>query len=167
MLTWVPGLCGAPDVPYTTEVTLNIAEDDIGDNFGGKSSLLKKKPPYTNLQEITKLSNENAVRLTFLWPTFENHNNKWDAILCRGNLYLHVPNGLALETSKQAFISLLEYAEELHCSNVVVWFPKNKAERSSLMRMFMFFGFVTLQPNHPLCLKDVADDMLFMAYNIE
>jgi len=87
--------------------------------------------------------------------------------LWRENLYLQIPNGIIVERSKEAFVSLLEFGEEeLLCSHIVVCFSKNRNERNMLMRMFMFFGFVALPPNHPLAPMDASDEILYMAYSM-
>jgi len=92
---------------------------------------------------------------------------KWSALLYKGNLYLNVPNGLVIERSKEAFVTLLEFAEEeLDCSAIIVCFSKSRPERQSLMRMFMFLGFVTLPPKHALMPSDASEDTMYMAYEL-
>lgn len=55
---------------------------------------------------------------------------KWEAILYDNNLYLQIPAGVLFETSKEAFVNLLEYAEEeLKCQNVVICLNKNCVEK--------------------------------------
>ena len=47
-----------------------------------------------------------------------------------GELFIHIPN-TPTDNSKEAFIALLEFAEEeLYCKNVIVYFDKTKPDRS-------------------------------------
>lgn len=125
-------------------------------------------------------SEHEPVQVTFRFenlPLFSNANDatstQWAAILWHGDLYLSVPNGIAIERSKEAFVSLLELAEEqLGCKSIVVCFSKSRPERNTLMRMFMFLGFVLLAPNHakdaglPNELELDGEDTLFLGYSI-
>ena len=65
---------------------------------------------------------------------------KWQAILYKGHLYLNVPNGLGIEKSKEAFVTLLEFAEEeINCSHIIVYFMKNRPERSESQKPDLTF----------------------------
>ena len=74
-----------------------------------------------------------------------NNNNGWDAILWDGRLYIHVgPSQMTDGSSKEAFVSLLEYAEEyLGCTHVVVCIDKRQSNGATKMaiRNFLFLGF--------------------------
>ena len=52
--------------------------------------------------------------------------------------------------SKEAFVSLLEYAEEvLECSDVIVCFQKCQSSNTkTAIRNFLFLGFQPLAPGH-------------------
>jgi len=130
-------------------------------------------------EELVKRSKKEPVQVTFRFdnlPIFCNANDAttthWSAILWQGDLYLNVPDGIAIERSKEAFVSLLEFAEEqLGCRSIVVCFSKSRPERNTLMRMFMFLGFVLLAPDHAkeAALPDELDlpeDTLFLGYSI-
>lgn len=116
------GLGGAPDVPHTANfVSSKLTEEGSG---VGKYKL----PP--TIGELTKLSCQDPIRLTLNIELIEQ-NVKWDAILWNEILFIHVPNSIALDNSKEAFISLLEFAEEeLMCKQVNVYFSKNRSDRS-------------------------------------
>jgi hypothetical protein len=134
-------------------------------------------------KELTARSEREPIRVTFRFSNLTNNANgsaapltnknaavdvtQWSALLWRGDLYLNVPNGIAIERSKEAFVTLLEFAEEeLYCKSIIVCFAKSRPELNTLMRMFMFLGFVVLPPNHPHAPTDAPDDMLYMAYSI-
>lgn len=90
----------------------------------------------------------------------------WETILVGNCLYVEIPNGILPDGSKESFVTLLEYAEEtLDCSHVIVFFNKNRSDRASLVRTFMFLGFTPAAPGNPLVPKN--GDMLFMAYEID
>jgi len=131
------------------------------------------------LEDLVGHSDESPIQMTFSYawtskacsssPRLGSVNEvKWNAVLFKGILYLNVPDGLVIERSKEAFVTLLEFAEEeLDCSQILICFSKNRTERQSLMRMFMFLGFVLLPHQHPLIPIDAADDKMYMAYDLE
>lgn len=91
----------------------------------------------------------------------------WETILVdKQRLYVEVPSGILPEGSRESLITLLEFAEEqLKCTHVILCFKKNRPDRASLLRVFNFFGFSILPPNHSLVPK--TEDLLFMAYVID
>lgn len=103
--------------------------------------------------------------------TTTSDNNElpgWEAVLWRGRLYVSVTPQTLSNGSKEAFVSLLEYAEDvLECSHVIVCLGKpsyllqqaNNSSASSgidtndkdikmAIRNFMFLGFQALAPGH-------------------
>lgn len=93
---------------------------------------------------------------------------KWECVLLGGNLYVEIPKVMPLQGSKESFVSLLEYAEtELQVSHIVVCFQKDRADRPSLVKLFMFFGFSLVAPGHELIARLATNDLLFMAYVVE
>lgn len=129
-----------------------------------QTSIASARSGSENIENLGQpLSFELGGRLGDLQPV------RWNALLRGKNLYLQVPTQQLLNVSKEAFVNLLEYAEEqLHCQNVIIKLDKSRCEKTNtLMRMFMYFGFEMLSPTHPLIPKDAADSGLFMAYNIQ
>jgi len=118
-----------------------------------------------SISELTKQSRQHAIRLTLNIQLLEGHDVEWEAIIWKENLLINIPNGISLK--KEAFISLLELAEEeLQCQRVTVYFDKNRSDRNSLMRLFSFIGFSVLAPNHSMSPEEASEDMLYMAYSI-
>jgi ornithine decarboxylase antizyme 1 len=101
----------------------------------------------------------------------ENGNTMWEAVLWKGRLYVSVTANQLTGGSKEAFIMLLEYAEDvLDCSHVIVCLGKPNSfkgstatyrnkninttnleyEKESKMaiRNFLFLGFQPLAPGH-------------------
>lgn len=74
----------------------------------------------------------------------------WEAVLWRGRLYISVSTEQLCNGSKEAFVSLLEYAEDvLHCDHVIICLDKktsNPRDTKMAIRNFMFLGFKPLAP---------------------
>jgi ornithine decarboxylase antizyme 1 len=84
----------------------------------------------------------------------------WETILFERRLFVEVPKYILPEGSKESFVRLLEFAEdELKCSHVIVCFKKDRPDRASLIRVFMFLGFTVLPPGHPLVPRQTGDVM--------
>ncbi|KAL1502191.1 hypothetical protein ABEB36_007369 [Hypothenemus hampei] len=145
---WAPGLCGGPDAP--------------GDHRGspGDSQVAPSSPP--------------PLRLTFRAapgagspPRNPVSSQPWDAVLRGDALYVAPPPHLA-EGSREAFVALLEAAEDqLKCKHVVVVFPSDRADRPNLVRTFKFLGFSVLNPTSPLVPSQLAPGNVCMVYNVE
>ena len=79
----------------------------------------------------------------------------WEAILWQGRLYVNVTMQQLSEGSKEAFVELLEYAEErLGCSHVVVCLDRQLKEMKVVVRNFLFLGFQPLAPGHEFLPKN-------------
>lgn len=114
--------------------------------------------------EVVSAAQSGCVRLSFEFQVAEQTSVVWETAVVGRRLYLwlvHLPEG-----SKEAFVSLLEYAEEvLGCSHVLVCFRKDRSDRAMLLRTFMFLGFEALPPGHPLA--PASGDHLYMVYQID
>jgi hypothetical protein len=90
----------------------------------------------------------------------------WETLLIGKTLFIEIPADILPEGSKESFVTLLEYAEEvLSCSHVIVCFKKNRVDRASLIRTFMFLGFALVAPGtHHLA---VNGDLMYLAYAIQ
>jgi hypothetical protein len=132
-----------------------------------ESNVLGKYKAPPSIGELTKQSRQHAIRLTLNIQLLEGKDVEWDAIIWKETLFIHIPNGISLDNSKEAFISLLEFAEEeLQCMRVTVYFDKNRSDRNLLIRLFSFIGFSILAPNHSLSPEETPEDMIYMAYSI-
>jgi len=103
----------------------------------------------------------------------ENGNTMWEAVLWKGRLYVSVTAKQLCGGSKDAFVMLLEYAEDvLGCSHVIVCLGKPNSSKISTLnnenynntnfnknleyekeskmaiRNFLFLGFQPLAPGH-------------------
>lgn len=90
----------------------------------------------------------------------------WDAILWQGRLYVNMTAQQLSEGSKEAFVSLLEYAEEtLKCSDVIICLSGGNVAKS-MIKNFLFLGFQPLTPGHELLPPMMNDNMVCFVYNI-
>jgi len=154
-----PGLGGIGDVPHTDAIH-NLTEE--GGGGGGLSSGLAFDHEH---QEFPK---NQPIKITFRYPLTQQTTLTWDTTLIYNNLYIEVPNGCLPDASKEAFVALLEYAEEvLRCHHAVVCFKKDRIDRAILIRTFMFLGFYLVPPGNELALAPAEMDHVFMVYKID
>lgn len=93
-------------------------------------------------------------------------NVKWEAVLYRGELFVHIPIN-ARDNSKEAFIGLLEFAEDqLFARKITVYFDKNNMNKNHLIRLFNFIGFTLLPPDHPDIPLEAPEDMHYMSCSL-
>lgn len=94
--------------------------------------------------------NHLTLRLKFRVTTAKNQSIPgWEAVLWRGRLYISMSAKELNEGSKEAFVRMLEYAEEvLHCSHVLVCLSRHEPDLKDMARNFLFLGFQTLAPGH-------------------
>lgn len=91
----------------------------------------KLAPP--SICELAKQSRQQAIKLTLKITLLDSLTVQWDSILFNEELFVHIPNNTT-DNSKEAFIALLEFAEEeLYCKKVVVYFDKTKTDRSKCL----------------------------------
>ncbi|XP_037574369.1 ornithine decarboxylase antizyme 1-like [Dermacentor silvarum] len=163
---WVLGLCGVPDAPHAADVSLS--------STGGSGVGSLKAPPVDNShvrkggELFSRQWSEEAVRLTFRCRLTEQTEVNWETVLCQGRLYVQLPSCVLPDGSREAFVTLLEFAEEqLGCTHVLVLFNKDRTDRAGIMRTFMFLGFTVLAPGHPLVPPSTSEGLLYMVYAIE
>jgi len=120
---------------------------------------------YVPFEELITFSLEKAIGIRFRLRLTESVDEIWDAVLWQERLYINVADNVFPDGSKQGFVTMLEYAEEvLKCTHAIVCFKKDRPDRAVLVRTFMFLGFCALVPGHPLAAG--AHDSFCMAYVI-
>ncbi|XP_046985988.1 ornithine decarboxylase antizyme 1 [Schistocerca americana] len=168
---WEPGLSGGPDAPHAACSVSPISTE--GSGVGKQNELSVSRPcefrdicPEKELLEAAE--HHESLRLTFVLLLTENTQVSWETVLWKQRLYIQVPGCILPEGSKEGFVSLLEYAEEvLKCTQVIVCFKKERSDRALLIRTFMFLGFSTLAPGHPLIPNASDTTNLYMLYSID
>jgi len=119
---------------------------------------------FDNFEEIA--DSPNSMVLKFKCPLSDEKEVEWKTLLVNGVLYVDIPSSVLPKGSRDSFVSLLEFAEEkLDCQKVYVCFKRNRPDRTSLMRVFMFFGFTVVPPGNPQVPQ--SDDIMSMIYNIQ
>lgn len=128
----------------------------------GKGEELSSSDRYI----LHELATGQPVQITFRYSLTPQNLLKWDTVLQNNNLYIEVPDGSLPDASKDAFVALLEYAEEvLQCNHAVVCFLKDRVDRASLIRTFMFLGFYVAPPTSEVVLNS-HEDYIYMVYKI-
>jgi ornithine decarboxylase antizyme 1 len=109
----------------------------------------------------------NAVQLVFKSTISDEKEIEWKASLINEtNLYVDIPTNHLTEGTRDSFVSLLEFAEDkLNCERVFVVLNKTRADRSSLMNAFRFFGFKAVAPGNKFAPQN--PDLITMVYEIE
>lgn len=119
----------------------------------------EKENPSDALSQGLETKNPSSLRLRFRvrngLPRAISAGNSaatgWDALVVKGRLYVLVDVSQMNDSgSKEAFVALLEYAEEvLECSHVIVCFEKCQSNNTkTAIRNFLFLGFQPLAPGH-------------------
>ena len=79
---------------------------------------------------------DGCTHLSFEFQLAEQTLVIWETVIVGRRLYLSLGGALP-EGSKEAFVSLLEYAEEvLCCSHVLVCFKKDRSDRGNILINF-------------------------------
>jgi ornithine decarboxylase antizyme 1 len=170
--TWVQGLGSAPDVPHAVNASARKTE---GSGVG-----VTKEPPVSvrapetvsgggrlyGVGGTTGIAAGDAVSNLCFRVRLVGQEVTWETLLIGKTLFIEIPADILPEGSKESFVTLLEYAEEvLTCTHVIVCFKKNRSDRASLVRTFMFLGFVPVAPGtHRLA---VSGDLMYLAYTIQ
>jgi len=153
------GLCGIPDA-----IPFRISSVKAEGSGVGRSDELSVSKPY--ILHENELSREEPLQITFRYTLTPQNILCWETILLNNNLYIEIPNGLEPDASKEAFVALLEYAEEvLQCDHAVVCFDRDRIDRAILVRTFMFLGFYVAPPGSSLSLPSDKSHM-FLVYKI-
>ena len=143
-------------------MSLNKAE---GNGVG-----VSTEPPVAakgGLENVNALAQAQAASsLCFKISLVDTMEVVWETLRVGRKLYVEIPSGILPDGSKESFVTLLEYAEEvLKCSHVIVCFRKNRTDRASLIRTFMFLGFAMVAPGHAMV--PASNERMFMAYTID
>lgn len=156
----VLGLGGVPDAPHA-----EMSELTEGNGVGIRKEppVNAKSPYFGHLGALAQA--QVASNLCFKVEVVEGLQVTWETMLVDGKLFVEIPTGILPEGSKEGLVTLLEFAEErLHCKNVIIYFKRDRNNRSSLIKTFMFLGFEVVPPGNPLVPN--IGDLIFMAYTI-
>jgi len=160
--TWAQGLGGGFDAPHAAYVSTSAEGSGVGKPSEPPVAGTRCKP--VSGTEVVSAAQSGCVHISFEFQLAEQTMVVWETVVVERRLYLsivHLPEG-----SKEAFVSLLEYAEEvLGCSHVLICFKKDRNDRAMLIRTFMFLGFEAIPPGHSMAPSN--NDHFYMLYEIE
>lgn len=165
LYNWVQGLGSAPDVPHTDNVL--SARKTEGSGVG----VIKEPPVSVKGLDLGAVGHGGGVQgkpFSNLCFTIRliGQQVTWETLLVGDTLYIEIPSDILPEGSKESFVMLLEYAEEvLRCSHVIVCFKKNRDDRAFLIRTFMFLGFALVPPGGRQF--GTSSDLMYLAYAIQ
>jgi ornithine decarboxylase antizyme 1 len=146
----------------STSSSTSSTSSDNEDNLNETSNT--NNGEFVYFDEIAE--NPNSIVVKFKCPLSDEKEVEWKTLLVNGVLYVDIPSSVLPKGSRDSFVSLLEFAEEkLDCHKVYVCFKRNRPDRTSLMRVFMFFGFSVVPPGNPQVPQ--SDDIMSMVYNIQ
>ncbi|CAG0886303.1 unnamed protein product [Cyprideis torosa] len=142
----------------------NSFEEDVDDESCDRSFWRSSPSP----SEEDKSDDGGAYPVTFDLNITAHHHVTWNGVLDGKRLILplHEAGGNSIAaSSKEGFVSLLEFAEEeLGCEHIVIIIPKRAKERGSLVKTFMFMGFTMLTPAQDQMARD--PDNVYLDYEI-
>jgi len=99
-----------------------------------------------SVEEVVGAGQSGGARLELMLQLGAHTTVTWKALLVGGALYLRPAHTLP-DGSKEAFVALLEYAEEhLKCECIYVCFRKTALPKA-LVRTFQFLGFSVVAPD--------------------
>lgn len=132
----------------------------------------------TRLEEL--IHDRHTVHLLVTVSLADNHEVTWNTYIRDQKMFVDIPAGILPQGSKQSYVTLLEFAEGLRFSHVIVCFKKDRADRAALMRMFMFLGLIPVAPGHALApegsllstvgastVSASSEQLVFMAYAVD
>lgn len=121
---------------------------------------------YLGVKEALAADAQNTCCLCFCIALGDCMEVSWETLLVGDRLFVEIPAGILPAGSKESFVTLLEYAEEvLRCNHVIVCFRKERTDRACLIRTFMFLGFGILEPGNALV--PCSGDLFYMSYAID
>ncbi|CAF0848624.1 unnamed protein product [Didymodactylos carnosus] len=169
-----------PTSGYITRITNDAREDEMEGNLQQVTTMIGnlRNMAVDMGNEVSNQNNQaerilkkkfcnetpgtNEIKEEHLKTFKDQHNIGWTTTFCNDRLYIEIPLHLA-EGTKENFINMLEFAEgTLECKYVFIYFEKNRDDRASLVRTFMFLGFHILSPDN--CLAPNLPNYLFMIY---
>jgi len=172
-----PGRRGIPDVANAAAVLTSKVSAE-GGSVGRRVLASRPNEPTIKSLDISEKSanykntfdgdEKSKARNDQLHVFTDEHDLLCSMKLRQDSLYVELPQQLN-EESKEKFVSLLEFADDiLHCKHVIVYFKKTRSDRASLVKTFMFLGFHILSPDNSLMANDDKDqDQLHMVYIID
>lgn len=144
------------------ELILPVCKQDCQDNCHNGGCICNKLVINNNASNI-----DGFQLFEFLLKDGRHVISSWKAVNYMNHLYIKIPDGLLPAGSRECFVSLLEYAEEvLKVESMFLCISKDRNDRANLLRIFMFLGFEMVHSTIcPLIPKD--EKFIFMGFSFE
>lgn len=165
MFNWAQGLGIGPDVSHAVNVSACKTE---GNGVGDFAEPPVGSKGFQLMRDALEFGvSGGVVRVSFRSIVGDGKVFLWEAVLVGRKLFVEVPDGIMFNNSKESFISMLEYAEQtLHCSHVIICMKKERLDRASLVRNFLFLGFTLLPSGHPH-IPAASGSIVYLAYTLD
>lgn len=134
-------ILGIPDVPNgditaalrtQQKPSLTVINEGIISNVYNTKLPTSTHSSLVSIEDLSKQSIHQPIKLTLKITLLDSLTVQWESLLINEILYVYIadpPTG----NSKEAFIDLLEFAEEeLHCKKVIVYLDKQNPDRSKI-----------------------------------
>jgi len=149
--------------PFNTSADAFINNDS--NPFNSTDAFLNNNNNGNNNNNIN--NNNNLELYDFKLKDGEHMVLSWKGVKCLSRLYINIPGELLPPGSRECFVSLLEYAEEvLKVDTMYLCMRKDRPDRANLLRIFMFLGFEIVFggacPQVPR-----SEKFLFMGYSFD
>lgn len=92
----------------------------------------------------------------------------WQFLIVQKTMIVYIPEDLQKEKGfKDGLVALLEHGEDdLGCSQAIAALENDRADRATLLRLFMFLGFSMLPPHSiPAMLQKASERFIFLEMN--
>jgi len=155
VLRWAPCPNSTPDVAHSS---WDFPEGTgVGESRNPSDPASQALDPKTSTLRLRFRVRSSGLPRVISDSQGAEDNAGWDAVLWKGRLYVLVEAAQMTDSgSKEAFVALLEYAEEvLEASHVIVCIEKNQSTATKMaIRNFLFLGFQPLAPGHEFLPKN-------------
>jgi len=143
---WMGGRSVGFDAPHTAIVSCVSGGSGVG--FLGVPPVEEESNNTTVAEVLSAARDGSGAHIRFGFQLCTAATVEWSALLVGRCLYLK-PGETLPDGSKEAFVALLQYAEEvLKCSNIYACFQRSAAVRG-LLRTFQFLGFSPVEADDP------------------
>jgi len=134
------------DAPHTAIVSCVSGGSGVG--FLGVPPVEEESNNASVAEVLSAARDGSGAHIRFSFKLCTAATVEWSALLVGRCLYLK-PGETLPDGSKEAFVALLQYAEEvLKCSHIYACFQRSAAVRG-LLRTFQFLGFSPVDPDDP------------------
>lgn len=175
LFNWVPGLGSGPDVPHTENSSRSTCKTEgIGVGITKEPSVCVRNSSVqlglSFFPSFLTLNLDAEVYNLCFRIQLSGQECVWETLMYDGCLIIEIPNNLLPEGSKESFVILLEYAEDiLKCQRGIICFRKKRVDQVALVRTFMFLGFRLVPPGEQIIpnINFMPSHLLYLSYPLD